>query len=87
MWWGWLTALIKGIVGPLLQWLQTYEQGRNAEQAKSAQEAAKQSAEIADAQTRVVPIVVDDAWLMHGSNPPKKTPTEPSAGDTPRPRG
>lgn len=72
--WGWLTALIRGLADSLLGWYSAYSQGRNAEQAKSSQAAARQSAEIAEAQSAVKPIVIDDTWLLN-SSPVQQAPT------------
>lgn len=70
----WLVAFIGGLFGkiwgPLFAWIAAYQAGRNAEAARVATERAKQSESVAEAQSRMSDVVVDDAWL-HGSGPAK----------------
>ncbi len=84
--WGWLTALIRGLADSFFGWYSAYSQGRNAEQAKSAQERADESAKLADAHARVRDVVVDDEWLHRRSPTSEATPSARTSGET-GPRG
>lgn len=72
-----LASLLAGIVGKITEaitgWLAPYWQGRNAEQVKQAERAARQSGDISEAQSHTVDVVVDDDWLHRSSHPDQTT--------------
>lgn len=66
--WAWLTAIIRGIVEPLIASYQTYQRGRATQQRDDAIAAQRQLEELNDARGHVKHPVVNAEWLRHGNN-------------------
>lgn len=76
--WGWLTAIVQGIVTPLLTWWATYEQGKNAQKLEDAQATLAQQQAVADAHAAAGNVTVDADWLRRDSIPPPAAGSDPS---------
>jgi hypothetical protein len=74
-------GFVAKIIAQVIAWWSAYSQGRSAERAAQAERRADESEKLADAHSRMRPVIVDDDWLHRGS-PDVKTPDQHGSSDT-----
>lgn len=66
--WGWLAAIVRGIIEPIVSAWQAFQHGRTSQQRDDALAAQKKLEAINEAHDRVNHPVVSSDWLRHGNH-------------------